>query len=201
MFYRPKDGHHLPHNPFNSIVTPRPIGWISSRDANGVDNLAPYSFFNAIAYQPPQVMFASTGVKPDQESSKDSVSNARNTGVFCVNIVAYDMRHAMNKSSEKLPADIDEFDYAGIEKVECTTINCPRVLHAPASLECETKQIIQLDGEANFLVIGEVIGVHLQDDCIVDGLVDITTYKPLTRLGYRNYSAIAEVFTLIRPDD
>ena len=103
MFYRPQDGHPLPHNPFNAIVTPRPIGWISTRDADGNDNLAPYSFFNGVAYTPPQVMFASTGTKADVDGTKDSMANIRETGVFCVNIVEYAMRDAMNASSATLP--------------------------------------------------------------------------------------------------
>ena len=98
MFYRPEEGHGLPHNPFNAIVTPRPIGWISTQDAAGGRNLAPYSFFNAVAYVPPQVMFASTGAKADQDGTKDSVSNIRETGAFCVNIVEYAMLNAMNAS-------------------------------------------------------------------------------------------------------
>ena len=116
MFYRPSEGHGLPHNPFNAIVTPRPIGWISTRGADGRDNLAPYSFFNAVAYVPPQVMFASTSSKPDRGDTKDSVSNIRETGVFCVNIVEYAARDVMNKSSALVDRDIDEFEMAGIDK-------------------------------------------------------------------------------------
>ena len=115
MFYEPRNGHGLPHNPFNAIVTPRPIGWISTRSADGIDNLAPYSFFNAVAYTPPQVMFASTSSKPDQDDTKDSVANIRDTGVFCVNVVSYELRDAMNKTSATLPKDMDEFDAAGLE--------------------------------------------------------------------------------------
>jgi flavin reductase (DIM6/NTAB) family NADH-FMN oxidoreductase RutF len=99
MFYRPEDGHGLPHNPFNAIVTPRPIGWISTRGADGSENLAPYSFFNAVAYVPPQVMFASTSAKEDRGDTKDSVANIRDTGVFCVNIVEYAMKDVMNRTS------------------------------------------------------------------------------------------------------
>ena len=117
MFYRPSEGHGLPHNPFNAIVTPRPIGWISTRSPNGTDNLAPYSFFNAVAYTPPQVMFASTGAKPDQEDSKDSVTNIRDAGEFCVNIVEYDMREAMNVSSAGFEKGVDEFERAGLARV------------------------------------------------------------------------------------
>jgi flavin reductase (DIM6/NTAB) family NADH-FMN oxidoreductase RutF len=201
MFYRPEEGHGLPHNPFNAIVTPRPIGWISSRDSAGVNNLAPYSFFNAIAYVPPQVMFASTSTKDDQEDSKDSVSNIRATGVFCVNIVEYAMRDAMNATSALLGKEVDEFAEAGLELAECDTIDCGRVAQAPASLECKLTQIIDLPGKNNRLVLGEVTGVHIRDNCLVDGRFDVTTYKPLTRLGYRDYAQIESVWELGRPSD
>ncbi|MFP4273970.1 MAG: flavin reductase family protein [Paracoccaceae bacterium] len=201
MFYRPADGHGLPHNPFNAIVTPRPIGWISSRDAQGRDNLAPYSFFNAVAYVPPQVMFASTGHKPDREDTKDSVSNIRETGVFCVNIVEYAMRDAMNRSSATLPLEEDEFAHAGLDRIECETIRCARVAGAPAALECTLTEVVRLKGDCNYLVLGEVTGIHLRDDCVVDGRFDVTRYQPLSRLGYRDYARITELFSLKRPDD
>lgn len=201
MFYRPQDGHGLPHNPFNAIVTPRPIGWISSRSADGINNLAPYSFFNGVAYVPPQVMFASTGVKPDQPESKDSLTNIRETGEFCVNVVEYAARDAMNASSATLGKDVDEFAHAGLEAVECDTIACSRVGGAPAALECKLTQIVQLPGASNWVVFGEVTGVHLRDDCIVDGRFDVSTYQPLSRLGYRDYTRVSEVFEIIRPDD
>lgn len=201
MFYRPSEGHGLPHNPFNAIVTPRPIGWISTRDADGRDNLAPYSFFNAVAYVPPQVMFASTSAKADRGDTKDSVSNIRDTGVFCVNIVEYAARDVMNASSATVDRDVDEFELAGIDKAACDTIAASRVANAPASLECKVTQIIQLEGESNFAVFGEVTGIHMRDDCIVDGRFDVTRYQPLTRLGYRDYGVIKEVFSLTRPDD
>jgi len=201
MFYRPEDGHGLPHNPFNAIVTPRPIGWISSRDGQGRDNLAPYSFFNAVAYVPPQVMFASTSAKDDVDGTKDSVANIRETGVFCVNIVEYAARDAMNVTSAGLPHGTDEFERAGIVKAECEQIACARVANAPANMECKVTQIVQLPGEANFVVFGEVIGVHLRDDCVVDGRFDVTQFHPLSRLGYRDYTAVREVFELKRPDD
>ena len=199
MFYRPENGHGLPHNPFNAIVTPRPIGWISSRDAQGRDNLAPYSFFNAVAYDPPQVMFASTSAKPDRGGTKDSVGNIRETGVFCVNVVAYAMRDAMNQTSGPWPRETDEFALAGIAREECRTIACARVAEAPAALECRLTQIVQLPGAANFVVFGEVIGVHLRDDCLTDGMLDISKYHPLSRMGYQDYTVVREVFTLVRP--
>ena len=201
MFYRPENGHGLKHNPFNAIVTPRPIGWISTRAADGSENLAPYSFFNAVAYVPPQVMFASTGVKPDRDGTKDSVSNIRETGVFAVNIVEYAMKEVMNSTSGPWERSVDEFEFAEIDRVDCETVACSRVAKAPAALECKLTQIMQLKGDANFAVFGEVTGVYIRDDCVVDGLFDILTYQPLTRLGYRDYSRITEVFSLARPGE
>ena len=201
MFYRPADGHDLPHNPFNAIVTPRPIGWISTRGADGSDNLAPYSFFNAVAYVPPQVMFASTSSKADRGDTKDSVANIRETGVFCVNVVEYAARDAMNETSGPWDKTIDEFTKAGIERAECDTIACARVAHAPANLECKLTQIVQLPGAANFAVFGEVTGVHMRDDCIVDGMFDVTKFQPLARLGYKDYTQVRDVFSLTRPGE
>lgn len=201
MFYEPQSGHGLPHNPFNAIVTPRPIGWISTRGAGGQDNLAPYSFFNAVAYVPPQVMFASTSAKPDREGTKDSVANIRESGVFCVNIVEYAARDAMNATSGPWPREVDEFAHAGIAREACRMIDAARVADAPAALECRMTQIIRLAGEANFLVVGEVVGVHLRDDCVVEGQFDITRFQPLARCGYRDYAVVRDVFSLNRPGE
>jgi len=187
MFYRPEDGHGLPHNPFNALITPRPIGWISTRSSDGIANLAPYSFFNAIAYEPPQVMFSSTGAKPDQGDTKDSVANIRETGVFCVNIVEYGARDAMNASSGDLDKEVDEFAHAGLVAIECDTINCPRVADTPAALESRLTQIIDLPGATNRIVLGQVTGIHIRDNCLRNGRFDVTTFQPLARLGYRDY--------------
>lgn len=199
MFYRPENGHGLPHNPFNAVITPRPIGWISTRGTH--DNLAPYSFFNGVAYEPPQVMFASTSAKHDNPDTKDSVQNIRDTGVFCVNIVEYAARDAMNATSAPCDQDVDEFAHAGIEKAACETIDCPRVAGAPASLECRMSQIVKIEGATNYAVFGTVTGIHLRDDCIKDGIFDVTAYHPLARLGYRDYSVIRELFSLKRPGE
>jgi flavin reductase (DIM6/NTAB) family NADH-FMN oxidoreductase RutF len=193
MFYRPEDGHGLPHNPFNAIVTPRPIGWISSRGATG-DNLAPYSFFNAVAYVPPQVMFASTG-------TKDSLNNIRETGVFCVNVVGEAHLHAMNASSASVAPGVDEFTLAGLDKADCTTIDCARVADAPAALECRVTQILPLLGRDNHIVLGTVTGIHMRDDCMVNGRFDLTRFTPIARLGYRDYARVTDVFELTRPDE
>jgi flavin reductase (DIM6/NTAB) family NADH-FMN oxidoreductase RutF len=201
MFYKPEDGHGLPHNPFNALVTPRPIGWISTRDAAGRDNLAPYSFFNAVAYVPPQVMFASTSAKEDRGDTKDSVANIRETGVFCCNIVPFALKDAMNVTTEHFAAGIDEFERAGLEKAACETIDCARVAAAPAQLECRLTEIVRLPGAANWAVFGEVTGIHISDAILTDGMVDIAKYHPLARMGYRDYTHVTEVFTLARPDD
>lgn len=201
MFYRPEDGHGLPHNPFNAVVTPRPIGWISTRGADGSENLAPYSFFNGVAYVPPQVIFSSTSAKDDRGDTKDSVANIRETGVFCANVVEYAARDVMNATSGPWPKDTDEFDHSGAARAACATIPCSRVADAPASLECRLVDIVRLRGEANFLVIGEVVGVHLRDDCMRDGIFDVTTFQPLSRLGYRDYAVVENVFSLKRPGE
>lgn len=193
MFYRPADGHGLPHNPFNAIVTPRPIGWISTTGPMG-DNLAPYSFFNAVAYTPPQVMFASVGVK-------DSLLNIRETGVFAVNIVGEAMLMQMSETSAMLPRGTDEFMHAGVEKTDCTTIPCPRVMDAPATLECRLTQEVALLGHDNLLILGEVTGIHLNDACLTNGRFDPTLYHPVARMGYRDYAVVREVMEVLRPGE
>ncbi|RNF36315.1 flavin reductase family protein [Paracoccus methylarcula] len=199
MFYRPEAGHGLPHNPFNALVAPRPIGWISTRGGQG-DNLAPYSFFNAVAYVPPQVMFASTNAKPDRQGTKDSVAQIIETGVFCVNIATGDLRDQVNASSAPLPAGVNEFEAAGIEAAECESIDCPRVAGAAAALECRMTRVLPLAGKANFVVFGVVTGVHIRDDCIVEGRFDPRAAGGwMARLGYKDYTAVQELFEMERP--
>ncbi len=201
MFYEPRNGHGLPHNPFSAIITPRPIGWISTRGPDGTDNLAPYSFFNGVAYEPPQVMFATTGTKADRAFGKDSLDNINETGVFCVNVVEAAALEAMNASAGAYGREVDEFTHAGLARADCALIDCARVADAPAALECRLTQITHLPGEANHVVFGEVIGIHLRDDCLVDGIFDVTRFRPLARLGYRDYSVVEEVITLKRPGE
>ncbi|HHL22509.1 MAG TPA: flavin reductase family protein [Aliiroseovarius sp.] len=201
MFYEPQDGHGLPHDPFNAIITPRPIGWISTRGSDGRDNLAPYSFFNGAAYEPPQVMFASTGSKDDRDMGKDSLGNIRETGVFCVNVVEAAAVEAMNLSAGSYGREVDEFTKAGLARAECRTIDCARVADAPAALECRMTQIVRLKGAQNLVVFGEVTGIHLRDDCLVNGVFDVTRFNPLARLGYRDYTIVRDIFTLKRPGE
>lgn len=199
MFYRPAEGHGLPHNPFKAVVSPRPIGWISTRGHGGADNLSAYSFFNAMADSPPQVVFGSNGAKPDRDGTKDSLANIRETGVFCVNVVEFAAREAMNASSAPLGREVDEFAHAGVGKAPCETIACARVAGAPASLECRLSRIVRLAGPSNWAVFGIVTGVHLRDDCLVEGRFDVTRYQPVARLGYRDYAVVREVFSMTRP--
>ena len=190
MFYEPKQGHGLPHNPFNAIVAPRPIGWISTRGSMG-DNLAPYSFFNGVAYDPPQVIFAG--------DLKDSIRNVQETGVFAVNVVSRALWEQMNQTSARLPQGVDEFTHAGVAKAECTSIDCPRVASAPATLECRMTQIITLEGGKDFLVIGTVLGVQIDDACLTDGRFDAKLFGQMGRLGYFDYVEVRDTLSLRRP--
>ncbi len=200
MFYRPGlDDHGLPHNPFKAMVAPRPIGWISAIDGAGRVNLAPYSFFNALADQPPMVMFSNTGSKPDRDRGKDSVSAIRESGEFVVNLVSYDLRDVMNATSGAYEADRDEFELAGLEKAPCQIVSAPRVAVAPGAFECKLWKIIDLPGESNIMVIGEVVGVHIDDTMLNEGIYDLRRVKPLARLGYRDYTHVTELFSLKRP--
>jgi flavin reductase (DIM6/NTAB) family NADH-FMN oxidoreductase RutF len=193
MFYRPAEGHGLRHNPFNAIVTPRPIGWIGTRGAAG-DNLAPYSFFNAVAYTPPQVVFSSTGIK-------DSITAVAESGVFSVSVVGEAMLAQMSETSASLPRGVDEFAHAGVEKGECLTIDCPHVAGAPAVLECRLVRVVDLLGDGNRLAIGEVTGIHLRDDCLRNGRFDVTLFRPVGRMGYRDYAVVREVVEVPRPGE
>lgn len=196
MFYDPNDGEGhraqgLAHNPFKAIVAPRPIGWISTRGALG-DNLAPYSFFNAVNDAPMQVMFAG--------GMKDSISNLRETGVFAVNVVAEAMLGAMNASSEMVARGVDEFALAGVEKAECVAIDCPRVALAPATLECRLIHLLELAGE-NWMAVGEVVGVHIRAEYLRAGRFDLALVRPVARLGYKDYAVVTAPFELARPDE
>jgi len=202
MFFIP--GAHLQaglsHNPLKAIVSPRPIGWISSRGADESVNLAPYSYFNAIAEQPPMVMFSSA---PSGKTSKDSLRNVLETKEFVVNIVSAALGDAMNVSSGNFPYGKNEFIEAELDMANCETVSVPRVSAAPAALECHLWQAIELpspkDEEASTIVLGTVTGIHIADKVIVDGKVDVTIYQPLARLGYMDYAQISTLFKMKRP--
>ena len=180
-FYEPRHGHGLPHDPFNAIVGPRPIGWISTRSASGAVNLAPYSFFNAFNYTPPIVGFASIGYK-------DTVRNAEQTGEFAWNLVTRPLAEAMNQTCASVPPEVDEFNLAGLTPVASRVIAVPRVLESPVSFECRCTQIIQLQGAngeqvPTWLVLGEVVAVHIAQALLKDGIYDTAAAGPVLRGG------------------
>lgn len=197
MFYEPREGHALPHNPFKAIVAPRPIGWIGTRSKEGAVNLAPYSFFNAICDTPPMVMFSSSGVK-------DSVTFIEETGEFTANLVSENLKVQMNASSVNAPRGVNEFDYAGLTRAPSRLIAAPRVKEAYAALECvavEIKRLQDKEGRPtdSYMVIGEVVGVHIDEQVLTDGLVDISKAKPVARLGYMDYATTESVYQMFRP--
>lgn len=197
MFYEQSKGHGLPHDPFLAIVAPRPIGWISTISAAGALNLAPYSFFNGLGTHPHLVMFSSDG-------EKDSVVFARETGEFVANLVSRDLVEAMNASSVDAPRGVSEFDYAGLTAEPSRLVRPPRVREAHAALECKVTEIIRpktLDGRGceRRMVIGEVVGVHIDDAVMTDGLFDIVKTGSVARLGYMDYTSVTDTFSMRRP--
>ena len=202
MFYKTENHHGLAHNPFKSLVVPRPIGWISSQDGNGVVNLAPYSFFNAVASEPPTVMFSSNGVH-SEGSYKDSAKNVQETGEFVCNLATWETREAMNTTSAMVARSVDEFQLAGLTPVPSELVKAPRVKESPVHLECTYLQTVELPSnnpeQANLVVFGQVIGIHIDDSIITDGMIDMNVFKPIARLGYFDYSVVDNVFSMRRP--
>ena len=180
-YYEPAQGHGLAHDPFNAIIGPRPIGWISSCDAQGRLNLAPYSFFNAFNYVPPIIGFASVG-------RKDSLSNIEQTGEFAWNLVTRPLAEAMNQSSAAVAAEVDEFALSGLTAAPCRLIGVPRVLQSPVSFECRLTQIVQLQRSdksliPTWLILGEVVAVHIDRALLKEGVYDTAAAEPLLRGG------------------
>lgn len=202
MFYRPDEPHGLRANPFNAIVVPRPIGWISSLDREGRANLAPYSFFNAIAYRPPQVMFSATGPH-ERGGLKDSVANIEATREFVANLATWALRDAMNASSIAAPPGFDEFAHAGLTKAPSMVVKPPRVAESPVQLECVLSQIVELESPSpdhpNRMIVGRVVGIHIADAAIENGRVLIERLDPIARLGYDQYARVREAFAMTRP--
>lgn len=200
MFYATgaRDHAALPHDPLKAIVAPRPIGWIASVSTTGALNLAPYSFFNLIAGAPtPLVMFSSDG-------RKDSVSFIEETGEFTCSVVGEAHARQMNLTSAPLPRGISEFAHAGLVPQASRLVRAPHVAGAPAALECRLVSITHLhDADAHpldaFMVIGQVVGVHLDDACVVDGRFDLTRARPLARCGYADYAVVRDLIAIDRP--
>jgi len=200
MFYETaSNAHGLPHDPFKALVTPRPIGWITAMSANGEINLSPYSFFNAVSDTPPMVAFSSHG-------KKDAVTFIEETKEFVCNLATWDLRHQMNATSALLPRGENEMLHAGLAAAPSRLVKPPRVAEAPAALECrflQTVPLVPLEGgePGYFLVIGQVVGIHIDDRFITDGLVDTAAMRPIARAGYRDYfvSTAETRFSITRP--
>ena len=209
MFYRPGQEHHgLPRNPFNALVVPRPIGWISSLAPDGTANLAPYSFFNAVSYGPPQVMF-SAGQRPHRKGTpyapKDSQTDPEATGEFVCNMATWDLRAAMNLSSEHVAPGVDEFDHAGLTKAPAETVKPPRVAESPVHLECRYLKSVppQDQGKATGRACwssARSTGIHIDESVLTDGFVDMDKVRPIGRLGYLDYVTVDDVWAMERPD-
>ncbi len=203
MFYEPRlKNSGMAIDPIKAVIVPRPIGWISTIDLEGRVNLAPFSFFNMVADEPPILMFATSGAKPDG-SRKDSVNNAEAVGAFVANLATYDLKAAMNATSASLPAGVSEAEAAGLEMVASRIVAAPRVKASPVALECRYLQTVSLPTldpkEPNDVVFGEIVGVDIADDLIVEGRVDILRAKPIARMGYMLYTMVDSAFRMDRP--
>ena len=205
MFYEPKQGHPLPHDPFYSLIVPRPIGWITSISLDGIVNLAPFSFYNGAGLNPPQVLFHNSLV-PENSSgravgdAKDSVINVEKTGEFVVNLVTWELRNAMNKTARHVSASVDEMVIAGLETEPSVMVTPPRVKASPVHLECRYIRTVELLSNGpefrNVIVFGEVIGIHISEEILTDGMVDISKFRPIARGGYYEYSILDNVFVM-----
>jgi flavin reductase (DIM6/NTAB) family NADH-FMN oxidoreductase RutF len=200
MFYEPsKKNHGLPHDPFKAIVAPRPIGWITSMSARGEVNLAPYSFFNGLSAEPPLVMFCSEG-------RKDSVVFAEETREFVCSLATWDLRHEMNTTSIAYPRGVDEMKEADLEAAPSMLVKPPRVKASPCAMECkwiQTVRVDDLEGQPTqrYVVFGQVVGVHIEERFIKDGLLDTAAMRPIARAGYHDYFVLTPEtrFSLRRP--
>ena len=198
MFYDArKNDHGLPHDPVKAIIAPRPIGWITSMSAKGEINLAPYSFFNGVSSRPAVVMFSSEG-------RKDSLAFILETKEFVCNLATWDLREAMNKTSAPMARGVNEMEQAGLAAAPSRLVKPPRVAASPCALECRLLQTVPIsDIEGRSLdchvVFGQVIGVHIDDRFIKNGLLDTAAMKPIARCGYHNYAVVESEFRLQRP--
>jgi len=202
VFYKTDQHHGLPHDPFKSCVVPRPIAWISSIHPNGAINLAPFSFFNALASDPPMVMISFTGYH-QHGGEKDSLYNIKSSGDFVVNMVPLALKDAMNKTTAPVAHEVDELALAGLNTEESVLVKPPRIREAPINMECELFQEINLpctlENSINTTIIGKVLGIHIKDEVLTDGMIDLSKIKPLARLGYNQYTDVNHLFTMTRP--
>jgi flavin reductase (DIM6/NTAB) family NADH-FMN oxidoreductase RutF len=202
MFYETSGPSGLPHDPFKACVVPRPIGWISTLDRDGLVNLAPFSFFNAVSSDPPMVMYCTNG-RHSEGGPKDSLRNVRESGEFVANIATWELREQVNITSAPVGRVIDEMSLAALQPAASRLVRPPGVARSPVRLECRLHQIIELpqarSGASNNAVIGHVLGIYIDDSVLVDGLVDIGRLQPIARLGYMDYAVVTETFRMQRP--
>ncbi len=197
MFYDArKNDHGFQYDPFKAIVAPRPIGWVSTLSAAGIANLAPYSYFNAVAQDPHYIVLGSGG-------RKDTLRNIQATDEFALNLATFELREQMNMSSANVAHGVDEFELAGLGKAACRIIAPPRVAESPVCLECKLFKVIDLPDDqgkvGDYLIIGRVIGIHIDDRFIEDGRVNTAAMQPIARLGYSEYATVAESWRMRRP--
>ena len=203
MYYEPgRTPHGLPHDPFKSCVVPRPIGWISTVDRDGRANLAPFSQFQNVTFDPPIVMFSSNQNSLGQR--KDSVRNAEETGEFVWNMATWDLREAVNRSAEELPHGVDEFERAGLQKAPSRLVKPPRVVGSPIQFECVYLNTLRFPGTPPMgtadVVFGRVVAVHIADEALTaDGLVDVLKIRPIARMGYYDYTTVDSLFRMVIP--
>jgi flavin reductase (DIM6/NTAB) family NADH-FMN oxidoreductase RutF len=201
MFYQTRDHHGLPHDPFKSCVAPRPIGWLTTLSADGVVNLAPFSFFNGVAASPPVVIIGINDSGPGR--TKDTLANCRATGEFVVNMATWDLRDVMNLTSAPLPADVDEMALAGLTPAPSRLVKPPRVGESPINMECKVLRFVELPSDdpdaRNTTIFGQVHGIHIDESVLTDGMVDVTKLKPIARMGYMDYAVVEQVFEMRRP--
>lgn len=201
MYYSTdKNDHGLPFNPYKSIVVPRPIGWITSLNRDGNVNLAPYSQFNNLGYDPPYVMFSASH-KVGAFTRKDTVSNIIETGEFVCNMATHDLRNAVARSAEISDPTIDELEAVGLTRACSHLVNPPRVAESPVHLECKFYTSLILPGysatQTTHVVVGQVVGVHIDDKAFMpDGKIDIARLRPLARMGYQDYASVGEIFEI-----
>lgn len=199
MFFKTDENHNLAHHPFKACVAPRPIGWVSTVDLEGIGNLAPFSFFNGIAQNPPQLMIAINGKSPHAES-KDTLQNIVNTKEFVVHLATYDLKDEMFLSSEPVQPCVDEASMLGLEMIESNLIKPKRIKNSPIAMECVLTQTVDLlcdsESEKNTAIIGHVVGMHIDDEVIVEGKVDLQKVDPITRLGYKDYARLGDIFQM-----
>lgn len=206
MFWKTSEHHGLKHSPFTALVAPRPIGWISTYGPDGQPNLAPYSFFNGASYDPPQVIFSAGPRYSDKNIAvKDSLSNVERTGSFVSNLVSYDLRDAMNKSSAECPPDINEFELAGVTPEKAELVDAPFVKESLVHMECKLVDIFATKAPEgvtpNMLILGEVVGIRIDETVIEDGMIRYDRTQPIARLGYLDdYSATTDLFKMKRPN-